>query len=129
MRVNPSQSRISNFFNLKEPPMNQRHTLPAVLILLAAFTAQAQDVGQHPAVFAPRSLPGVDPSTFVVGHPASPVSRGGHANHEHPAVTAKRASLHDHVDANVFIVQPPAQTTWVESRAEAIAGSITVSLS
>jgi hypothetical protein len=57
------------------------------------------------------------------------VSRGGHANHEHPAVTAKRASLHDHVDANVFIVQPPAQTTWVESRAEAIAGSITVSLS
>lgn len=108
--------------------MNQRHTLSAVLILLAACAAQAQDVGQHPAVFAPRSLPGVDPSTFVVGHPASPVSRAGHANHEHPAVTAKQASSQDQVDANAFIVQPPAQTTWVESRAEAIAGLTPISV-
>lgn len=108
--------------------MNQRHTLTAVLVLLAACSAQAQDVGQHPAVFSPRSLPGVDPSTFVVGHPASPVSRAGHANHEHPAVTAKRASLQDQVDANAFIVQPPAHVKWVESRTKAIAGLTTFAL-
>jgi hypothetical protein len=106
--------------------MNQRQTLSAVLFVLAACSAQAQDVGQHPAVFSPRHLPGVDPSTFVVGHPASPVSRAGHANHEHPAVTTKRAWLQEQIDANAFIVQPPAPVTWVESRAEAVAGTITV---
>ena len=52
-------------------------TRPTVsLTLLAAlalpFAAVAQDVGQHPAVFAPRALPGVDSSTFIVGHPAAP---------------------------------------------------------
>jgi hypothetical protein len=128
MRVNPSKSRISNFFNLKEPPMNQRNTLSAVIFLLATCSAQAQDVGQHPAVFSPRHLPGVDPSTFVVGHPASPVSRAGHANHEHPAVTTKRAWLQDQMDANTFIVQPPAPVTWVESRTEAVAGSPMIAL-
>ena len=56
----------------------------------AATLAVAQDVGQHPAVFAPRALPGVNPSTFVVGHPASPKSLSGHANYEHPAVVVTR---------------------------------------
>jgi len=72
-------------------------TRPTVsLALLAAlalpFAAVAQDVGQHPAVFAPRALPGVDPSTFIVGHPAAPRFVAGHANHEHPAVTAHDAA-------------------------------------
>ncbi len=46
-------------------------TTALFLALFAAVgTAQAADVGQHPAIFSPRSLPAVDPSTFVVGHPA-----------------------------------------------------------
>jgi hypothetical protein len=129
MRVNPSSSGIFDFVNLKERSMDQRQALSAALLVLATCSVQAQDVGQHPAVFSPRQIPGVDPSTFVVGHPASPLSRAGHANHEHPAVTAKRAWLQDQIDANTFIVQPPASVTWVESRTEAVAGSITGALS
>ena len=53
--------------------------LTLALITLSA-TAGAVDVGQHPAVFSPRSLPGIDPSTFIVGHPA-----GGHGKPEHTA--------------------------------------------
>ena len=50
-------------------------SLSAAIALFAAFgAAQAADVGQHPAIFSPRSLPAVDPSTFIVGHPA-----GGYA--------------------------------------------------
>lgn len=47
-------------------------SLSAVAIaLFATFgNAQAAEVGQHPAIFSPRSLPAVDPSTFIVGHPA-----------------------------------------------------------
>ena len=45
--------------------------LPLALALSTlSATAGAVDVGQHPAVFSPRSLPGIDPSTFIVGHPA-----------------------------------------------------------
>jgi hypothetical protein len=85
------------------------------LTLLAAlalpFGAVAQDVGQHPAVFAPRALPGVDASTFIVGHPASPRFVAGHANHEHPAVTAHDAARP--LDTGRYLVQPPASTRWV----------------
>lgn len=46
----------------------------ATAVTMALFatvgTAQAADVGQHPAIFSPRSLPAIDPSTFIVGHPA-----------------------------------------------------------
>jgi len=42
----------------------------ALALIAVSAAAGAVDVGQHPAVFSPRSLPGIDPSTFIVGHPA-----------------------------------------------------------
>lgn len=85
------------------------------LALIAAGTCQiaaAEDVGQHPAVFAPRQLPAVNPNTFIVGHPASPRTRAGHANSEHPAVTLAAAARPGAVDGNTFLVQPPASVQW-----------------
>jgi hypothetical protein len=91
--------------------------LATAALAIAGFTvvsdALAEDVGQHPAVFAPRALPAVNPSTFIVGHPASPKVRGGHANFEHPAVAAARAAAA--IDPNTFLVQPPASVSWVEA--------------
>jgi hypothetical protein len=94
------------------------HTLltVALAVFAAAFavdSAQAEDIGQHPAVFAPRALPGVNPSTFIVGHPASPTVRGGHANFEHPAVlVAMRHAGRTGIDPNTYLVQPPATVSW-----------------
>ena len=91
--------------------MNTHSRLLLVAIVLAATgAAQAEDIGQHPAIFAPRALPGVNPSTFIVGHPASPTVRGGHANFHHPAVgiAARAAPL----DPNTYVVQPPASVNW-----------------
>ncbi|MBA3598653.1 MAG: hypothetical protein H0W40_14940 [Methylibium sp.] len=94
--------------------MNLTRTFLASSIAFAGVTllsvAQAQDVGQHPAVFAPRALPAVDPSTFIVGHPAGLALRSGHANHEHPAVTRK--ALLPMLDTGRYLVQPPATTSW-----------------
>ena len=85
--------------------------LSAALSALATLgVARAEDIGQHPAVFAPRELPGVNPSTFIVGHPASPTVRGGHANFEHPAVLIARR--HAGIDPNTYLVQPPAMVSW-----------------
>jgi hypothetical protein len=88
----------------------------ALALIAAAFaidSAQAEDIGQHPAVFAPRALPGVNPSTFIVGHPASPAVRGGHANFEHPAVlVAMRHAGRTGIDPNTYLVQPPATVSW-----------------
>ena len=93
----------------------------ASLALLAALalplSAAAQDVGQHPAVFAPRSLPGVDPSTFIVGHPAAPRYVVRHANFEHPALAAREVA--PRLDAGRYLVQPPASTRWLTSAAGA----------
>lgn len=102
--------------------MSKHHTvIAAAFLALTGVTVQAQDVGQHPAVFSPRKLPAVDPSTFIVRHPASQTWRAGHANHEHPAVRqASEANVHS-VDANTFIVQPPAHVDWIESRSAAVA--------
>jgi hypothetical protein len=64
-------------------------------------------------VFAPRKLPGIDPNTFIVGHPASPRNRAGHANADHPAVQVWAAPAHGQaLDANTFLVQPPASVQW-----------------
>lgn len=90
--------------------MRTRTVLLASLLSAAATLAVAQDVGQHPAVFTPRTLPGVDPSTFVVGHPASPKSLAGHANYEHPAVTVSREERS--LDTNTYLVQPPVHVDW-----------------
>ncbi len=86
----------------------------ALAATLCGQPASAQDVGQHPAVFAARKLPGVDANTFIVGHPASPRNRVLHTNGEHPAVLAA-AHAAQHVagpDSNTFLVQPPASVRW-----------------
>lgn len=83
----------------------------ALTALVGASLAQANDVGQHPAVYAPRQLPSVNPSYFIVAHPASLNWRAGHAGFDHPAVTVKGEAAH--VDTNAYLVQPPAQVSWL----------------
>lgn len=61
---------------------------------------------------------GIDPSTFIPGHPASPRWQLVHANAEHPAVLQARRGQGPELDANTFIVQPPASTTWLASGGE-----------
>lgn len=59
---------------------------------------------------------GLDPNTFIVGHPASPrwtAAPVQHANGEHPAVLQARAARAAHIDGNTFLVQPPAATRWL----------------
>jgi hypothetical protein len=73
--------------------------------------AQAADVGQHPAVFAPRSIASIDANTFIVGHPASPTTRAVHANFAHPALRQQSMAL----DTNHFLVQPPASVQWISA--------------
>ena len=85
--------------------------LPLAALAFTPF-AMAQDVGQHPAVFAARSLPGVDANTFIVGHPASPRNRVTHANREHPAVTQWARAATPAIDSNLFLVQPPTPVLW-----------------
>lgn len=109
--------------------MSKHHTvIAAAFLALTGVAVQAQDVGQHPAVFSPRQLPAVDPSTFIVRHPASQTWRAGHANHEHPAVRqAAEAGTHS-VDANTFIVQPPAHVEWEGSREATLAAAPSATL-
>jgi len=96
------------------------------LLVAGATAAQAQDVGQHPAVFAPRQLTGVNPSTFIVGHPASPTWRIGQENHEHPAVVVKHEWAAPSIDPNTFIVQPPAHVRWTAGRAPEVSVATSV---
>jgi hypothetical protein len=84
----------------------------SLLSLGTAPLAAAQTVGQHPAVSAARAQPGIDPNTFIVGHPASPRTRGGHANSPHPAVTQWEQGKAPAIDSNHFLVQPPASVQW-----------------
>jgi hypothetical protein len=75
----------------------------ALLAALFAVTAPvgATDVGQHPAIFSPRSLPGIDPNTFIVGHPAGGAP-GKAEQTEQPlqaSVTPSRARSTAHVVA------------------------------
>ncbi|MEP7296352.1 MAG: hypothetical protein ABI702_09190 [Burkholderiales bacterium] len=79
----------------------------------AALPANAQEVGWHPAVSHHARVDGIDPNTFILGHPASPTTRGGHANHEHPAIIVARLARTPSIDPNTFIVQPPASVTWL----------------
>ena len=94
------------------------------VLAASPLAAQAQDVGQHPAVFAPRQLPGVDPSTFIVGHPASPTWRVVHANHDHPAVVVKHDWATQAIDPNTFLVQPPAHVRWIVPGSVEVAAAI-----
>jgi hypothetical protein len=71
------------------------------------------------AALAAGPQAGIDPNTFIVGHPASPSWKRVHANQEHPAVLVARraqqqADAHvSQLDANLFIVQPPASVRWL----------------
>ena len=85
--------------------------LLALTALVGASLAHAEDVGQHPAVYAPRQRPSVNPSTFIVAHPAALNWRAGHAGFDHPAVVTKREAAH--VDTNAYLVQPPAPVSWI----------------
>jgi hypothetical protein len=80
----------------------------------AALPSEAQQVGWHPATSAAaRPVVGIDPNTYILGHAASPTTRGGHANFEHPAVRVARAAAKGGIDPNTFLVQPPATVTWI----------------
>lgn len=78
----------------------------------AATPAQAQPPFCHPAAAA-CAAPRIDPNTFLVGHPASPTTRAGHANFDHPAVVVARNGARTEVDPNAFLVQPPVAVTWL----------------
>jgi len=79
-----------------------------------ALPAHAQEVGWHPATSAHAQRVGdIDPNTFILGHPASPTTRGGHANFPHPAVVVAGRVGPLPIDPNTFIVQPPASVTWL----------------
>jgi hypothetical protein len=100
----------------------------AAALLIASVGAQAgtwaEPVSQHPAMVPAQVLPGIDARVYLIGHPASPTSRGNPLNHrDHPAVAvARRARAGDGpLDPNTFIVQPPASTHWTQGPAPSAA--------
>lgn len=103
--------------------MDRKQIAVAAVVIVAAFGAwgvaeAAQPFGRHPALGGGDEalVRKVDANTFLVGHPAGGVFGHGHANGAHPAtLVARRAPL----DANAFIVQPPAAVTWTVAPAEA----------
>lgn len=105
-------------------PATKSHA-PALLAMAllitgaAAMPVEAQSVGWHPATSSRSVLSaGIDPNTFIVGHPASPTMRAGHAGSEHPAVLMAREAGQRGIDANTFIVQPPVAVTWTATPAQ-----------
>jgi hypothetical protein len=87
------------------------------LYALAAGTTQAASPFTHPAIAnaaAPTSAyeQNRDASPVLIGHPASPRWVALHANHEHPAVVQARLAGKGGIDANTFLVQPPASVQW-----------------
>jgi hypothetical protein len=95
--------------------MNTRTAFLASLLAASSFASLAQGVFQHPAVSTPPQAAGVDPSTFLVGHPASPTWQLRHANAEHPAIAMRAQATRTSIDPNTFIVQPPAHAQWTHS--------------
>lgn len=82
-----------------------------VALLLAAGAASPAFAADHAPAVMSRPQAGIDASTFIVGHPASPRWKAApSANGHHPAVLVARQAAH--IDANTFLVQPPASTTW-----------------
>ena len=94
--------------------MNTRNVVLASLLAASTFASLAQGVFQHPAVATPPQVAGVDPSTFIVGHPASPSWQVRHANADHPAIAMRRKVSRTTIDPNTFIVQPPAHVQWTQ---------------
>ena len=83
-----------------------------VVTTVRAQSADEHPMSPHPALQVKARTQGIDPNTFIVGHPASPQWVRGHANHEHPAVIVARRAHQPQIDANAFLVQPPATTAW-----------------
>ena len=92
--------------------MRTRTAVLASLLAATSFASLAQGVFRHPAVSTPPQVAGVDPSTFIVGHPASPTWQLRHANADHPAIAMRREENRHLIDPNTFIVQPPAHVEW-----------------
>ena len=92
--------------------MRTRTAVLATLLAATTFASLAQGVFHHPAVSTPPQAAGVDPSTFLVGHPASPSWQVRHANADHPAIAMRREAARGLIDPNTFIVQPPAHAQW-----------------
>ncbi len=91
------------------------------LLAMASPPAEAALPFSHPATAArdvaePAVIAVVqarDASPHLVGHPASPRWAIVHANAEHPAIQARAlAAAGTAIDANTFIVQPPASVVW-----------------
>ena len=103
-----------------------RKTQLFILAALATvFSSAALTAHAEPA--APYS--GIDPNTFILGHPASPRWKVVHSNGEHPAVLvarrAQQAQSVSSIDPNHFIVQPPASVRWL-ARGDAEAATAVV---
>ena len=96
--------------------MRTRTIVLASVLAASAFASLAQGVFQHPAVSTPPLATGVDPSTFIVGHPASPSWQVRHANADHPAIAMRREASRQAIDPNTFVVQPPAHVEWIQRR-------------
>jgi hypothetical protein len=104
--------------------MNTRTALIASLLAASSFASLAQGVFQHPAVSTPPQVAGVDPSTFLVGHPASPTWQLRHANADHPAIAMRAETTRSLIDPNTFIVQPPAHAEWTPPGAAVQEGAV-----
>ena len=104
--------------------MNTRNVVLASLLAASTFASLAQGVFQHPAVATPPQVAGVDPSTFVVGHPASPSWQVRHANADHPAIAMRREASRTVIDPNTFIVQPPAHVQWTQLEDTAMGAAV-----
>lgn len=97
------------------------------LSLRTAFALSLATATVLPVLAADRAAPvmsrpqaGIDASTFIVGHPASPRWKAApSANGQHPAVLVARQAAH--IDSNTFLVQPPASTTWTAGPAAGVA--------
>jgi len=100
------------------------------LLAMASAPAEAALPFSHPATAARLSAGDVaepaviaeiqarDASPHLVGHPASPRWAVQHANAEHPAIQARAmAAAGTAIDANTFIVQPPASVVWTAAPA------------
>lgn len=94
--------------------MSTRTVILATVLAASAFASQAQGVFAHPAVATSPQPGGVNPSTFIVGHPASPTWQLRHANADHPAIATHRLASRSVIDPNTFIVQPPAHVEWTD---------------
>jgi hypothetical protein len=83
--------------------------IAALAAIAAAGLVATQTAGAQPIMPART---GIDPNTFIVGHPASPQWRVNRIGGEHPAVQQLRAGPVG-IDANTFTVQPPASVNWL----------------